>query len=81
MKVRVPNPVYNLIMIISGSGNHSIYNTVETLAANINTSHFVYAGICLTMIQLDRPNGEVVYETQNPASSDNERPLIIAPGE
>ena len=63
-----------------GAGSHQVYNTLESLQDGVDTTHMLFAGIALMTIKQNDDEGTVVYKTENPASLENERPIVIAPG-
>ena len=57
-----------------GSGDQSIYNNASSLA--IKNNHLLYASV--SVLDIRRPNGEVVFKVKHPCSPRNVRPVILA---
>ena len=64
---------------LDGSGSHAEYNTAESLSADIDTSHFMMAGMALSSIR--SPDGESLsWHDEKMCSATAERTLMIVPG-
>ena len=69
----------NFVYGFDGSGDHSEYNSAEVQQNDIDTSHFVIAGMALSCIM--SPDGTTMaWYDEKMSSSSAERPLVIAPG-
>ena len=71
--------VASFVYGLDGSGCHAEYNTEESLSADVDTSHFIIAGMALSYIS-SSVGGSMCWHDEKMCSSSAERPLIIVPG-
>ena len=64
---------------LDGSGDHAVYNTEESLSADIDTTHFMLAGMALSSIH-GATDKSLSWHDEKMCSSTAERTFMIVPG-